>query len=117
MALTFQSSLNINQLYLITRSAVLHRFYHSFSYCSERLSAHFVARLITERHFVLCMHAWNHAHRIHSLLWHRDLSAGPAHMQLMPRSRYARISEEDWSIVKYKHFAISSTHGHLGMAL
>ena len=36
----------------------------------------------------------------------------PAHM---PRSRYARISEEDWLIVEY--FAISLTHGHLAMTV
>ena len=51
-ALTFQSSLNINHLHFITRSAVLYRFYHSFSYRSETFSAHFIARFNTERPFV-----------------------------------------------------------------
>ena len=42
-----------------------------------------------------------------------QLTRGPTHM---PRSRY-HDAEEDWLIVEYKCYAISSTHGHLAMTL
>ena len=37
--------------------------------------------------------------------------------QLRYTYTYTDVSEENWSIVEYKHLAISWTHGHLAMTL
>ena len=48
-------------------SAVLHQFYHSFSYHSETFLAHFVARFATERHFV-AMYACSEPRTLHTFI-------------------------------------------------
>ena len=89
--LDLQSSLNINQLHFIMHSEVVHRFYHSFSYHSESFSANFVARFITECHFV-AMYACSEPHAPHTFIgmapqaW---LAHRPAHIQYSKRTMLA----------------------------
>ena len=92
-------------------------FYHSFSYRGETFSVHFVARFITQRHFIgiyacsepcVCC--------IHSFPWHvhHDLSVCCSTGRLW--SRYTHVSK-DWLIVQYERFAVSWTQtlGHEGV--
>ena len=59
-------SLGINQLHLISCSAVFYQFYHSF-YCIECFSAHFGS--LYNAILLLCAHAQSHTRCIQSRLW------------------------------------------------
>ena len=84
--------LDINQLQFIMRRAVLHWFYHSFSYRNETFSAHFVARFITE-HFV-AMYACSEPHAPHTLIaMALRLTHGSAHIQC---HNYATLEFPSW---------------------
>ena len=81
-------------------------------YRGETFSAHFIARLITERHFVAiytCSEPWaRHIHSLHAMPWHcagpvvhaanspTDLSIGHSSSMLRSRYTFAFLKKTGW---------------------
>ena len=90
---------------------------HIYIIASPTIARHFrcISLLGSSQNAILLLrtHTQNRARHIHSLPWHcthHDSPVGPP--TAMSRSRYARISEEEWLIVEYKSYCYFWTLGH-----